>query len=88
MTKLAYNNVKYTNTGYTSFKLNYRYHLRVFYKENVDPCSSFKIADKLTKKLRNLIVACRKNLQYTQKIQKRAHNKETKPKSYAFGKKV
>ena len=31
---------------------------------------------------------CRENLYHTQELQKRAHNKGTKPKSYALGNKV
>ena len=34
------------------------------------------------------MAVCRENLQYAQKLQKRAHNKGTKPKNYASGKKV
>ena len=34
------------------------------------------------------MAACRKNLQHAQKLQKRAYDKGTKPKSYAFGKKI
>ena len=32
--------------------------------------------------------ACRENLNNVQKLQKRAHNKGTKPKSYVFSKKI
>ena len=88
MAEFAYNNMKHTSIEYMLFELNCGYHLYVFYKEDVNPRSRFKAADKLTKKLRNLIAACRENLQHTQKLQKRANDKETKPKSYAFGKKV
>ena len=31
---------------------------------------------------------CRKNLYHTQKLQKQAHNKGVKPKSYTFSDKV
>ena len=37
MAKFAYNNVKNASTGFTSFELNYRYHLWVSYKENLNP---------------------------------------------------
>ena len=48
--------------GYTSFELNREYHSHVFYKENVDFYSKFKAANKLTKKLRNLIAIYQENL--------------------------
>ena len=76
MAKLAYNNAKHTSTGYTSLELNCRYHLRVSYEEDVEPRSRSKVANELTKELRNLMTAFRENLQYAQKLQKRAHNKE------------
>ena len=60
----AYNNAKYASREYTSFKLNCGYHLYVSYKNDVNPCSKSKTANKLTKKLRNLIARYRENLQY------------------------
>ena len=47
-----------------------------------------KAADELTKELRNLMTVCRKNLQYAQELEKRAHDKGTKSRSYASGEKV
>ena len=88
MAEFAYNNAKHASMGYTLFELTCGYHPRVFYKKDVDPHSRSKAADKLTQKFRNLMVARRKNLQYVQRLQKRAHNKETKPRSSVFGKKV
>ena len=64
MAEFAYNNAKHASTGYTPFELNCGYHLLVFYKENVDPHSRFKVADELTEELRNLMAACRENLQH------------------------
>ena len=71
-----------------SFKLNCRYYLCISYKDDVNPRSRSKAADELTEKLRNLIAAYRKNLQYAQKLQKRAYNKGTKLRSYAPEEKV
>ena len=88
MAKFAYNNAKHASTGYTPFKLNCGYHPHVYYKEDFDSHSRFKAADELTEELRNLIAVCRQNLQHAQELQKRAYNKETKPKSYALGEKV
>ena len=86
--EFAYNNVKYISKGYTSFKLNCSYHLHVFYKEDIDPYSRSKIADELTKELRNLMAVYMENLQHTQKQRKRAYNRGTNPKSYALGEKI
>ena len=88
MAKFAYNNAKHASMGYMPFKLNCRYHLCIFYKEDIDPRFRSKAADELIEELRNLMTAYRENLQYAQKLQKRAHNKETKPKSYALSEKV
>ena len=74
--------------GYMPFELNYEYHPRVSYKDDVNSHSRFKAADELTKKPMNLMVACRENLKHAQKLQKRAHDKETKPGSYARDEKV
>ena len=58
------------------------------YEEDVNPRSQSKSADKLSVKLRKLIIVCQKNLYHTQELQKRAYNKVVKPRSYAFDKKV
>ena len=88
MAEFAYNNAKHTSIGYTSFELNSGYHSRVSYKENVNLRSKSKAADELTEELRNLIAACRENLQHAQELQKQAYDKGIKPKSYTPGKKV
>ena len=88
MAEFAYNNAKHASTRYTPFELNCGYHPFVSYKEYVDPCSRSKVADKLTEELRNLMATCRENLEHAQELQKRAHDKGTKPRSYAPGEKV
>ena len=45
MAEFAYNNAKNTNIGHIPFELNYIFHLRVSYKEDVDPRSKSKTAD-------------------------------------------
>ena len=71
-----------------SFELDCGYHPRMLYKNNVNPCSRSKSADNLSAKLRELMIVCRKNLYHAQKLQKQAHDKSVKPKSYAFGDKI
>ena len=88
MAEFAYNNAKHASMGYTSFELNCGYHPCVFYEEDVDPHFRSKAADKLTEKLSNLIAAWRENLQHAQELQKQAHNKGTKPRSYTSSEKV
>ena len=58
------------------------------YEEEVNPRSKSKSADKPSAELRELIFVCRENLHHTQKLQKQAHDKSVKPRSYAPGNKV
>ena len=62
MAEFAYNNAKHASMGYTPFELNYGYHPRVSYKEDIDPHSRSKVANELTEELRNLMAAYRENL--------------------------
>ena len=82
MAEFAYNNAKNASTGHTPFELNCGYHPRISYDNNVDPCSKSKSADDLLAELRELIIVCRENLHHAQELQKRAHNKGVKPRSY------
>ena len=88
MAEFAYNNAKNANTGHTPFKLNCGYYPRVSFEENTDPRSQSKTADELSAKLRELMIVCRENLQHAQELQKQAHDKGVKPKSYAAGDKI
>ena len=85
MVEFAYNNAKNASTDHTSFKLNCGYHPRMSYKEKVDPRSKSKSAEELSAELRKLIIVCRENLHHAQKLQKRAHDKGVKPRSYTPG---
>ena len=62
MAEFAYNNMKNASTGYTPFELKCGYHPRVSYK-SIDPGSRSKATDERADDLRNLMTACRKNLQ-------------------------
>ena len=74
--------MKNTSTGYTPFELNCDFYLRVFYKEDVDPRFRSKTADQLATELQTLMFLCGENLQHTEELQKRYHDKHVKPKGY------
>ena len=88
MAEFAYNDAKNASTGHTLFELNCGYHPRVSYEKDLDPRSKSKIAEKLSSELRNLMAVCQQNLHHAQELQKRAHDKEVKPRSYAPGDKI
>ena len=64
MAEFTYNNTKNASTSHTPFELNCGYHLCVFYKEDFDPHSKSKAADKLAGKLRELMTSCQENLRH------------------------
>ena len=88
MAEFAYNNARNASTGHTPFELNCGYQPRMLYKEDVDPCSQSKLADELLVELRELMIVCQENLHHAQELQKRAHTKGVKPRSYAPSEKV
>ena len=88
MAEFAYNNAKNISTNYKPHELNCGYYSHVSYKKDVDPYSKSKSADNLTNNLRELINIYQNNLQHAQDLQKRAQDKDTKPKSFTPGHKV
>ena len=88
MVELAYNNAKNASTGYMPFELNCGYHFWMSYKKDINPRSNSKSANKLSIELQELMTICRENLYHAQELQKQAHNKSVKPKSYASSDKV
>ena len=88
MAEFAYNNAKNASTGHTPLELNCGYHLCISCEEDTDPRSRSKTANELLAELQELMTVCRENLQHAQELQKRAHDKGVKPKSYAPGDKV
>lgn len=88
MVEFTYNNVKNASTRYTPFELNYGYYSRVSYKKDINPCSMSKSANKLANELKKLMATCRNNLNHAPNLQKQAHEKAVKHRSYAPGNKV
>ena len=88
MAEFAYNNAKNTSTGHISFKLNYSYHPRVFFEEDVDSRSRSRSANKLATELKKLMEVCCQNLLYAQELQKRVYDKGGKSQSSALGEKI
>ncbi len=64
MAKFTYNNIKNASTDHIPFKLNYSYYPRIFFEEDVDPCSRSCSTNKLAEELRELIKVCYQNLFY------------------------
>ena len=62
--EFAYNNAKNTSTSHTPFELNCGYHPRMSYKDDVDPRSKSKLANKLLVELRELMIVCQENLHH------------------------
>ena len=58
MANFAYNNAKNASTNQTLFKLTFGYHISLLFKEDMNPHSKSRFADKLAKKLRDLIKTC------------------------------
>ncbi len=58
MAEFAYNDAKNASIGHTPFKLNYGYHSSVFFKEDINPRSRSRSANKLAEDLRELIEVC------------------------------
>ena len=88
MMKFAYNNAKNASISHTSFKLNYRYHLYISYKKNLNLHSKSKTTEELSSELQKLMIIYQQNFYYIQKLQKLAHNKSVKLQSYALGEKI
>ena len=68
MAEFAYNNAKHASIRCMSFELNCGYYSCVSYKEDVDSLSRSEATDELTEELRNLMAACRENIQHAQEL--------------------
>ena len=88
MAEFVYNNAKNASTGHTLFELNCGFYPQVSFKDNVDPCSRFRSANKLVKELRELIDICQQNLLHAKELQKRVYDKDVKPQNYTPGEKI
>ncbi len=68
MAEFTYKNAKNSRTGHTPFELNYGYHPRVFFKEDVDLRSRSCSANELAEELKELIKVCYQNLLHAQEL--------------------
>ena len=81
MAEFAYNNTMIASTGFMPFELNCGYHPWVSYKEDLDPCSKSRTAEKLSSELQELMIVCQQNLYYAEKLQNRAMTRKSSPKA-------
>lgn len=88
MAEFLYNNAKNASTSHMLDELNCGYYPWVSYKEDINLCFKSKSANELLSKLQELMTICYENLQHIQKLQKQAHDKNTKLKNYAPSNKV
>ena len=83
--EFTYNNARNASISHIHFELNCGYHPCVSYKEDIDPYSKSKLADDLVSELKELMAMYQENFQHAQDLQKSAHDKDTKPRSYIAG---
>ncbi len=83
MAEFAYNNAKNASTGHTPFELNCGYHPKVSFEEDVNPHSRSRSANELAEELRELMEVCCQNFLHAYELQKRAHDKGVKSRSYS-----
>ena len=62
MAEFAYNNAKNASISHTLFELNFGYHPRVPYEEDVDLRSKSKSAEELATELKERLAVWQKNL--------------------------
>ena len=62
--EFVYNNAKNISTGYILLKFNYKFHLQVLFKKDNDSQLQFRLANKLSNKLKELINFFYQNLLY------------------------
>ncbi len=55
MAEFAYNNTKNASIDHISFELNYGYHFKILFKEDIDLCLRSYSANKLAEELKELI---------------------------------
>lgn len=69
---------KNANIGHIFFKLNCGYHSHISYEKNPNACFRFKSGQKLSAKLKDLMIIFCKNLIHAQNLQKCAYDKGIK----------
>lgn len=64
------NNLKNANIDNILFKFNICYHFYTSYKEEVSLCFELKSVERLVNNLKDLMMICRNNFDYSQRQQK------------------
>ena len=64
----AYNNAKSASINHTPFMMNCGYQSRILYILDVNPCFQSKLADKLSAKLKELMIVYWENLYHAQEL--------------------
>lgn len=80
--KFTYNNTKNASISHMAFGLQHDYYFCILFEDEINPLLRFNSADKLAKKLKNLILICQQNLLHTQKFQKQTYDKNKKLCNY------
>lgn len=88
MTEFIYNKTKNTSSNHISFKLKFNYYHYVFFKDKTNQHSKFCSINKLSKKLKELILICLHNLFNTHKLQKQTYDKDVKLWCYILANKI
>ncbi len=88
MAQFAYNNAKNASTGHIPFELNCDFHPRASYEKDVHFGSQSKADDELATERKDLMTVHKDNLLHAIRLQKRYHNKYSKPRSYVPEEKV
>ena len=88
MGEFIYNKSKNASMGHIFLKLNCGYHPQVSFKDKCNADYGSSSVKRLVIELKELMNVCCQNLLHAQDLQKRAHDKDVKPWSYALGENI
>ena len=79
--EFVYNNLRNASMGHMPFQLNCGYHPRMLYKEEVNPRSQSKSADKLSEELKELMIMCQEISTMPRSFKNKLTIRESNPKA-------